>query len=56
MRRFGAIVEHQILNPVRKQRDLIYDLILLGENHIYLLAQKADHTLGEPEKIPFSGT
>ena len=32
------------------------DLILLGENHIYLLAQQADHTLGEPEKIPFSGS
>lgn len=32
------------------------DLLLLGENHIYLLAQKADCTLAEPEKIPFSGT
>lgn len=31
------------------------DLILLAENHIYLLAQNADHTLAEPEKIPFSG-
>ena len=31
------------------------DLLLLGDNHIYLLAQKADHTLAEPEKIPFSG-
>ncbi len=31
------------------------DLILLGENNIYLFAQNADHTLREPEKIPFSG-
>src|ERR1035437_4730124 len=31
------------------------DLILLGENCVYLLAQKADHTLDEPQKIPFSG-
>ena len=31
------------------------DLVLLGENHLYLLAQKADHTFGEPEKIPFTG-
>ena len=31
------------------------DLVLLGENHLYVLAQKADHSLGEPEKIPFSG-
>ncbi len=32
------------------------DLVLLGENNIYFLAQNADHTLAEPEKIPFSGT
>jgi hypothetical protein len=32
------------------------DLILLAENHVYLLAQKKDHTLDEPVKIPFSGT
>jgi hypothetical protein len=32
------------------------DLVLLGENCVYLLAQQADHTLGEPVKIPFSGT
>jgi len=30
------------------------DLLLLAENHVYLLAQQADHTLAEPEKIPFS--
>ena len=33
------------------------DLVLLGENCIYFLPQKKDdHTLGEPQKIPFSGT
>ncbi|MGP8200338.1 MAG: FG-GAP repeat domain-containing protein [Limisphaerales bacterium] len=31
------------------------DLILLGENNLYLLTQQADHSLGEPRKIPFSG-
>jgi hypothetical protein len=31
------------------------DLILLGENNLYLLPQQADHSLGEPLKIPFSG-
>ena len=31
------------------------DLIVLGETCLYFLPQKADHTLGEPQKIPFSG-
>lgn len=31
------------------------DLVLLSENHAYRIAQAADHTLGEPEKIPLSG-
>ncbi len=31
------------------------DLVLLGENCIYFFPQKEDHTLGEPQKIPFSG-
>ena len=31
------------------------DLLLLAENHVYCIAQKADHTLGEPQKMPFSG-
>jgi len=35
--------------------DGLPDLVLLGENTIYLLAQQKDGTLGEPEKIPFSG-
>lgn len=30
------------------------DLVLLSENHFYLITQAADHTLGEPEKIPLS--
>jgi hypothetical protein len=32
------------------------DLVLLGENCLYFLPQKEDHTLGEPQKIPFSGS
>ncbi len=33
------------------------DLALLGDNgSLYFLAQKADHTLAEPQKIPYSGT
>src|SRR5687768_12906522 len=35
--------------------DDLPDLVLLGENTIYLLAQQKDGTLGEPEKLPFSG-
>ena len=31
-------------------------LVLLAENHVWWLAQNADHTLREPEKIPFSGS
>ena len=30
------------------------DLVLLAENHVYFLPQAADHTLGEPEKIPLA--
>lgn len=30
------------------------DLILLAENYVYLLPQQADHSLGEPVKIPLS--
>ena len=33
------------------------DVVLLGDNgSLYFLPQQADHTLGEPEKIPYSGT
>jgi len=32
------------------------DLVLLADNYIYCLPQQADHTLGEPQKIPFSGS
>src|SRR5258708_2243695 len=31
------------------------DLLLLAENFVYVLLQKEDHTLDEPDKIPFSG-
>ncbi|HVM47799.1 MAG TPA: VCBS repeat-containing protein [Candidatus Acidoferrum sp.] len=31
-------------------------LVLLGDTCIYYLPQRKDHTLGEPQKIPFSGT
>jgi hypothetical protein len=30
------------------------DLLLLSDNYVYFLPQQADHTLGEPEKIPLS--
>ncbi|HOC56179.1 MAG TPA: VCBS repeat-containing protein [Verrucomicrobiota bacterium] len=32
------------------------DVALLSENCVYVLSQKEDHTLGEPQKIPVSGT
>jgi hypothetical protein len=31
-------------------------LLLLGENHLYWLAQNAGRTLDEPERIPYSGS
>jgi hypothetical protein len=34
--------------------DGLPDLVLLAENHVYFIAQKADHTFAEPEKIPLS--
>ena len=34
--------------------DGLPDLILLAENHVYFIAQKADHTFAEPEKIPLA--
>ena len=36
--------------------DHLTDLVLLGDTCVYFLAQKPDHTLSEPVKIPFSGT
>ncbi|HEY3857210.1 MAG TPA: VCBS repeat-containing protein [Verrucomicrobiae bacterium] len=36
--------------------DKLTDLVLLGENNVYYLAQNPDHTLAEPKKIPFSGS
>ncbi len=32
------------------------DLLLLAENCVYFLPQQADHALGEPQKIPLSGS
>ncbi len=32
------------------------DLLLLAENFVYFFPQTAEHTLGEPQKIPFTGT
>jgi hypothetical protein len=32
------------------------DLVLLGENCVYFLPQQENHTLGEPQKIPYSGS
>lgn len=31
------------------------DLVLVGESALHLLRQQADHTLAEPEKLPYSG-
>ena len=31
------------------------DLLLLAEKHLYLLRQQSDGTLGEPERLPYSG-
>ncbi len=36
--------------------DGLRDIVLLAESHVYFLAQKPDHTLAEPEKIPLSST
>jgi hypothetical protein len=37
--------------------DGLADLALLGDNGaVYFLAQQKDHTLAEPQKIPYSGT
>lgn len=36
--------------------DGLCDLLVLGENQIHYFHQKPDHTLAEPEKIPFTGT
>ena len=37
--------------------DGLTDIVLLGDNgSLYYLPQQADHTFGEPQKIPYSGT
>jgi hypothetical protein len=35
--------------------DRLADLVLLADNYVYLLLQQTNHTLGEPQKLPFSG-
>ena len=35
--------------------DGLADLVLLGENNCYFLAQKPGHDLAEPERLPYSG-
>jgi hypothetical protein len=32
------------------------DLVLLAEKHLWLLSQTADRALGEPQRLPFTGT
>lgn len=36
--------------------DGLPDLAMLGENSLYTLIQKPDHTLAEPDKVPYSGS
>jgi len=45
----GALT-HGDLNGDRRT-----DLLLLAETHLWFIAQKADHGLAEPVKIPFTG-
>ena len=41
----------------RLERRRPTDVVLLGENGaVYFLPQKPDHTFGEPQKIPYSGS
>jgi hypothetical protein len=44
------------LNTGDLNGDHLTDLTLLADNYIYYIPQKPDHTLGEPQKIPFSGS
>jgi hypothetical protein len=50
-----GVLSPNALNTGDLNGDGLPDLVLLGENTIYLLVQQKDGTLGEPEKIPFSG-
>ncbi len=54
-------MEDGVLNPNSLAEgdlngDKRQDLVLLGENAVYFFAQKEDHTLAEPEKIPYTGS
>jgi hypothetical protein len=44
------------LNTGDLNGDHLTDLTLLADNYIYYIPQKPGHTLGEPQKIPFSGS
>jgi hypothetical protein len=50
-----GVLSPNALNIGDLNGDGLPDLILLGENTLYLFTQRNDGTLGEPEKIPFSG-
>jgi FG-GAP-like repeat len=36
--------------------DGLNDLVLLGDTQLYVFTQKPDHTFGDPEKLPYSGS
>lgn len=36
--------------------DQLTDLIVLAETHVWVLFQKSDHTLADPEKVAFTGS
>lgn len=47
---FNALTSGDLNGDGRK------DLVLLAEKHLHLLRQRSDGTLGEPERLPYSGT
>ncbi len=51
-----GVLSPNALNTGDLNGDRLTDLTLLADNYIYYLPQKPDHTLGEPQKIPFSGS
>ncbi len=36
--------------------DGLNDLVLLGDTQLYVFMQKPDHTFGDPDKLPYSGS
>jgi hypothetical protein len=51
-----GLLEPDALTSGDLNGDGLPDLVLLAENYVYLLVQTTNHTLAEPEKIPYSGT